>query len=595
MSYIGNSPGVASQRVETAFTATSSQTVFTPSSGYTLGYCDVYQNGVKLVNGDDYTASDGATVTLATGAASGDSIVIVASFPRGLTDGYLKSEADAKYLTIANPSYTGTLTGGTGVVNIGSGQLYKDGSGNVGLGTTSPTQKITVGGAIQSTSNSSNFNQTGAQLDYYSGAMRLAAYVSTGSSIQFLANANGGNTAERARITSANLDTFSIEQRFPTTGYGVSWATLTGGTYGNTASRIYDNGNLRFWTDDETHFDSYATGGTSVWKFNTGASATGSGATTLFTLSGDGNMYFASPGLTSGKRGILGTFAGDHWFVGGGSTANEAGYMEIATGDDAQGSGTSEPIYVSQYGPGSPLNGTLVRRGTLLDANGNTSFPNTLTVGALNSGVSNFTGIVDLSASAKFSGTFYMTGSGAAPGNSTGMRFSESYGVLWNGSNASNVWHHQVINASYIAGFGATGGNYGNGNCYLTGTLSQNYSDIRLKNDLGTIENALEKVMSLRGFRYTINELGKELGFNDDGVEAGLSAQDVQAVLPEAVMLAGSDIAPGPDGENISKSGEWYLTLRYDRVVPLLVEAIKEQQAIIEQLEADVATLKGTP
>ena len=78
MSYIGNSPGVASQRVETAFTATSSQTVFTPSSGYTLGYCDVYQNGVKLVNGDDYTASDGATVTLATGAASGDSIVIVA-------------------------------------------------------------------------------------------------------------------------------------------------------------------------------------------------------------------------------------------------------------------------------------------------------------------------------------------------------------------------------------------------------------------------------------------------------------------------------------------------------------------------------------
>lgn len=43
------------------------------------------------------------------------------------------------YLTAASPSYTGTLTGGTGIVNLGSGQFYKDGSGNVGVGTTSPS------------------------------------------------------------------------------------------------------------------------------------------------------------------------------------------------------------------------------------------------------------------------------------------------------------------------------------------------------------------------------------------------------------------------------------------------------------------------
>ena len=39
-------------------------------------------------------------------------------------------------------SYTGTLTGGTGVVNLGSGQVYKDASGNVGIGTSSPTEKL---------------------------------------------------------------------------------------------------------------------------------------------------------------------------------------------------------------------------------------------------------------------------------------------------------------------------------------------------------------------------------------------------------------------------------------------------------------------
>ena len=47
------------------------------------------------------------------------------------------------YLTAASPSYTGTLTGGTGVVNIGSQQIYKDASGNVGFGV-APAQKHTV-------------------------------------------------------------------------------------------------------------------------------------------------------------------------------------------------------------------------------------------------------------------------------------------------------------------------------------------------------------------------------------------------------------------------------------------------------------------
>lgn len=45
-------------------------------------------------------------------------------------------------LTEANPSYTGTLTGGTGVVNLGSGQVYKDAAGNVGIGTSSPSARL---------------------------------------------------------------------------------------------------------------------------------------------------------------------------------------------------------------------------------------------------------------------------------------------------------------------------------------------------------------------------------------------------------------------------------------------------------------------
>jgi len=84
MSYIGNAPGVASQRLVNEFTATSGQTTFTVTNSYTVGYVDVYLNGVKLVNGDDYTATNGTTIVLTIGAATGDSVSVVAYIPRGL-------------------------------------------------------------------------------------------------------------------------------------------------------------------------------------------------------------------------------------------------------------------------------------------------------------------------------------------------------------------------------------------------------------------------------------------------------------------------------------------------------------------------------
>ncbi len=68
-----------------------------------------------------------------------------------------------------------------------------------------------------------------------------------------------------------------------------------------------------------------------------------------------------------------------------------------------------------------------------------------------------------------------------------------------------------------------------------------------------------------------------------------MSAQQIQAVLPQAVSLAPFDMQGiAETGEVVSKSGENYLTVKYDRIVPLLIEGIKEQQKQIEDLKQQI-------
>lgn len=103
------------------------------------------------------------------------------------------------------------------------------------------------------------------------------------------------------------------------------------------------------------------------------------------------------------------------------------------------------------------------------------------------------------------------------------------------------------------------------------GNIIAYYSDERLKNVEGNIENALDKVCSLNGFYYRANEKAQKLGYKDE-LQVGLSAQEVQKVLPEVIKDAPADSN--------------YMTLDYAKTVPLLVEAIKELKAEIEELKA---------
>ena len=109
------------------------------------------------------------------------------------------------------------------------------------------------------------------------------------------------------------------------------------------------------------------------------------------------------------------------------------------------------------------------------------------------------------------------------------------------------------------------------GNIVATGNITAYYSDERLKDFKGTIFNALDKVNQLNGYYYTPNETAQSLGVDYNGVEVGVSAQEVEAVLPEIVTK--------------SAIGDDYKTVYYEKLTPLLIEAVKELTQKVEKLE----------
>jgi len=101
------------------YTATASQTTF--AATYDSGFVDVYLNGVKLIDGTDFTATDGSNVVLSSGAAAGDSVDIVAYGTFNLADVYTQAQSDARYVNVSHTGDVG-ITGDLGI----TGELIAD-------------------------------------------------------------------------------------------------------------------------------------------------------------------------------------------------------------------------------------------------------------------------------------------------------------------------------------------------------------------------------------------------------------------------------------------------------------------------------------
>ena len=112
--------------------------------------------------------------------------------------------------------------------------------------------------------------------------------------------------------------------------------------------------------------------------------------------------------------------------------------------------------------------------------------------------------------------------------------------------------------------------NGGSNSLSVSGDITAFASDMRLKTNIEKIQGAVAKVCKLSGFTYEFNETGRDLKL-PAGKQLGVSAQQVQEIFPEAVAVRPTDE---------------YLTVKYEKLVPVLIEAIKELKEEIESLKS---------
>ena len=112
-----------------------------------------------------------------------------------------------------------------------------------------------------------------------------------------------------------------------------------------------------------------------------------------------------------------------------------------------------------------------------------------------------------------------------------------------------------------------------NGNLSASGDITAYLSsDERLKDNITPIPDSLDKVLSISGNTFDWNEKSEK-----EGNDIGVIAQEILEVLPEAVITRDNG----------------YLAVRYEKIIPLLIEAIKDQQNIILDLKNRIENLEN--
>ena len=361
-------------------------------------------------------------------------------------------------------------------------------------------------------------------------------------------------------------------------------------------------GTIKIESGNEVHFDNNLNNG--IIKLRTYINGTVADALDILgnaDVRVNGNLFVLGnldvvtgneSGIINGITQSTSTTSGAFQVVGGvgiGGQLNVGGAQNTFSGNVSVGSLaiTSGNLSVNALNAAIIGNSGAILIGTISTA----SQPNITSLGNLSSlqvnGVANFAnGTVTFNPTASNKLNLGNVGNVNISGGSTGQYLATdgSGNLSWNtitippsnvggGSAANQVAVY--ANASSI--IGSSGLTYGSstlsvtGAVIATGDITAFYSsDINLKTNISNISNALEKVKQINGVTYNWNDTAKSIDRNKtDDVEAGVIAQEVQKVLPQIV----------------TQRDDGYLAVRYEKLVPLLIEAIKELAAEVELLK----------
>jgi len=728
--YIGNIPVPQATQTRQSFTATASQTTFN-TAGYSPGYIDVFLNGVKLAPAD-YTATNGSDVVLAVGAASGDILETVAyeifqvldqDFTGDFTvDGSTfvvdstnnsvgignstpsNNHANANNLVVGNgtaggiANYVGTglgwyafsrdnannsdaFDGGISYdgsrnlmfhTNAGTERMRIDGSGNVGIGTSSPSQSWTGGTArtfqVQGPSSTitvlrvNEASDTYGDLQLISGASNeVALYNFNNGAMRF-----GTNGAERMRIDSSG--NVGIGTTSPTANLDIK---RTSG----------DNDDIiRIGTTDNYYLGISRSNTTGAFSFQ--GNQTGFNNIILAPTSGNVGIGTSSP---SSKLDLQGTAAGDQMLEithSGASqpwkfTSGESGVtnesLRISRGAAGEwmrfhaGLGTvfyddgtermridsSGNVGIGTASPSTPLhikdsNGGLVQTIETGDSNAAyTKYINSTT------GSGTFTDGLLVGIDTDESATFWQYEASHMKFGTSGterMRIDSSGNLdLYADKNLSWLWQPNdyvrgqitvtsANNMTFTTAYGERMRIDGNGHCLLgktslgwtldgtqiesggevlgvtsslggnnffarknnatgtmfafwynstnignitSGTSSVSYntsSDYRLKENVTDVTDGITRVKQLNPKRFNFIA-------DPDTTVDGFIAHEAQAVVPEAVTGTHNEV--DDDGNAVMQG------IDQSKLVPLLTAALQEAIAKIETLETEMTSVKA--
>ena len=528
-------PGTTINSSRLSYSGDNANTVFTTPVFNQTNQLRAYINGVRQFQSEYSSNSAANTITFSTPPSVGDSILIE-------VDGYIINPYYANNIPVTP---TGTITGNTIQLAINTLESAK-----------APLAGATFTGDVTGITHDANTSNTSFATTQYVKNVLNQTSSTSGSTYAIDTSGNAG-TVTNGVYTSGN-QTIGGTKTFS--------STIVGSINGNAAT-VTTNANL---TGDVTSVGN----ATTLSSTGTNTGSFGSGSTVpIITVDAKGRITSVSATtITGGSAGVGATTfnrttttatAGQSLIS---SVPHTTGLIQVylngmmLPGNDYTSNSSNNSIVIT-----SPL-----RAGDIVDTFAYT----TAQISNLSPGTTGGSAgtVLYQSAANTTSNTSVGTSGYLLTSAGTGQPTWTNPATLT--VSAASTFSSTSQNSQFnTIGVGTAADSANTGSIRATGTITAGYSDDQLKTKLGNIDNALDKVMTLSGFYFEPSQLALDLGYTSSR-QVGVSAQEVQKVLPEVVVPAPID--------------DKYLTVQYDRMIPLLIEAIKELKSEVEVLKGQI-------